>query len=88
MLYFICSGRYLSCEVSVFHHLVPKTFEQHLRVLLIFLGTFSVQTLIGECDISNHQSHTTVDGFFSPRVNLKKNWRGREFIKIESLVIS
>lgn len=72
MLYLICSRTYLSCEVSVFHHLVPKTFEQLLHVLLIFLGTFPVEKLIGECDISNHQSHTIGDGIFGPRVHLKK----------------
>lgn len=67
----LCSGTYLSREVSVFYHLVPKTFEQDLHVLLILLSTLSVQTLISECNISNHQSHTTGDGMFGPRIHLK-----------------
>lgn len=70
-LYLICSRTYLSCEVSVFHHLVPEIFEQYLHVLLIFLSTSSVQVRIFECDISNHQSHTVRDGIFGCRINLK-----------------
>lgn len=62
---------YLSCEVPVFHHLVAKTFEQRLHVLLVFLGTISVETWIGEGDISNYQSHPIVDGLFGARVDLK-----------------
>lgn len=65
------SPTYLSCEVSVFHHLVPETFEQRLHVLLVFLGTLSVVALIGEGDISNEQSHTIGDGGLGPRVDLK-----------------
>lgn len=71
MFYPFCSRTYLSCEVSVFHHLVPETFEQHLHVLLIFLSTSSVPCRIFECDISNHQSHTIGDGIFGCRINLK-----------------
>lgn len=71
MLDFIWCTTYPSCEVSVFHHLVPETFEQRLHVLLVFLGTFSVQTLIGEGDVSNYQSHPIVDGLSGPRVDLK-----------------